>query len=150
MRKTTTTGTRELAAELQAGCSGARIGRLQRLVSRHYTEALRAHAMTLSQMELLATLVLHGGPVKPTALADALAVERSTMSRNLALLVEAGWVEAADTSASRRAMSVTITTAGADALVAAGRSWREAQTAVARALGRDANATLDRWIAQLT
>jgi DNA-binding MarR family transcriptional regulator len=139
----------EVAAELQADCLGVRVSRLQRLVLRHYAEALRPHDMTLSQMEILAALILHGDPVKPTALADFLAVERSTMSRNLALMTTLGWVQAAASSPSRRAMTVTLTPAGKDALLLARKAWAGAQATVAEALGADASAILDGWIERL-
>ena len=70
----------------------------------------------------------------------------STISRNLALMQNRGWVAVAETSATGRAMSVTITGAGIAAFTSAGTAWRRAQADAARMLGPDAAATLDHWL----
>ncbi len=131
---------------LQAGCLGLRVGRLQRLVSRHFAQALRPHGLTNPQMEVLAVLILHGDPVRPSVLADQLAVERSTMSRNLALMEESGWITASETSPTGRFMAVTITPAGKQKLAGARAAWIDAQAAALQVLGADAVGTLDTWL----
>jgi DNA-binding MarR family transcriptional regulator len=98
------------------------------------------------QLEVLASLVSAAGPVKPAALAARLMLERSTISRSLALMQNRGWVAVAETSATGRAMSVTITDAGIAAFTSAGTAWRRAQADAAKILGPDAAATLDHWL----
>jgi DNA-binding MarR family transcriptional regulator len=97
-------------------------------------------------MEVLASLISAAGPVRPAALAARLMLERSTVSRNLALMQNRGWVAVAETSATGRAMSVTVTDAGLAAFASAGTAWRRAQADAARMLGPDAAPVLDQWL----
>lgn len=78
--------------------------------------------------------------------AHQLPLERSTISRNLALMQNRGWVAVTETSATGRAMSVTITDAGITAFTSAGTAWRRAQADAASMLGPDAAPMLDQWL----
>ena len=73
-------------------------------------------------------------------------LERSTVSRNLALMQDRGWVAVAETSATGRAMAVTITDACLAAFTGASTAWRRAQADAARMLGPDAAPILDQWL----
>lgn len=137
----------ELAALMREGCLGVRISRLHRLVARRYDQALRPLGLTLPQLEVLAVLTLLG-PLKPAAVADALGVERSTISRNLAAMQARGWVSL-DASPAGRTVSVTLTEEGARTLGSARAAWTEAQTALVDVLGAPSAATLDSWLAAL-
>lgn len=139
----------ELAAAMQAGCLGVRVGRLQRLVAREFDQQLRPLGLSLPQMEVLSALVLSAAPVKPSDLAGWLAVERSTMSRNLTLLERRGLVKTSETSPTGRSLRVEITTAGTDALAGAEGAWSAAQQAVREVVGDEAVPILDTWLADL-
>jgi DNA-binding MarR family transcriptional regulator len=102
-------------------CVAVRIGRLHRLVARRFEQGLAPLDLTLPRLELLAWLTLAGGPVRPATLADRLAVERSTMSRNLARLEKRSWVQIAERSPMGRSMTVVITDAGREMLIRAER-----------------------------
>ena len=136
----------DLAAEVDGACLGMRVARLHRVVTRLYDQALQAAGLTQPQMEALTTLISAAGPVRPAALAARLMLERSTMNRNLALLQDKGWVAAAETSATGRAMAVTITDAGTAAFTGAVTAWRRAQADAAKMLGPDAAPMLDQWL----
>jgi DNA-binding MarR family transcriptional regulator len=97
-------------------------------------------------MEILAVLTVIGGPVKPAFIAEELAVERSTMSRNLALMEQKGLVTTAETSATGRSLTMSITDHGTQTFVHARRAWTEAQTAVIDLLGAAAPPLLDSWL----
>jgi DNA-binding MarR family transcriptional regulator len=88
------------------------------------------------------------GPLKPTAVAEALAVERSTISRNLSLMEQNGWIMV-ESSPSRRAVSVALTDKGMAILAEARTAWAPAQTHVVDLLGSDSPATIDAWLAAL-
>jgi hypothetical protein len=75
-------------------------------------------------------------------------LERSPVSRNLALMQDRGRVAVAETSATGRAMAVTITDAGLGAFTGASTAWRRAQADAARMLGPDAAPILDQWLGQ--
>ena len=136
----------DLAAEVAGACLGMRVARLHRVVARLYEQTLQTAGLTQPQMEVLASLISAAGPVRPAALAARLMLERSTISRNLALMQKKGWVAVAETSATGRAMSVTITNAGIAAFTGAGTAWRRAQADAARMLGPDATPMLDQWL----
>ena len=136
----------DLAAEVVGACLGMRVARLHRVVARLYEQALQTAGLTQPQMEILASLVSAAGPVRPAALAARLMLERSTISRDLALMQKRGWVGTAQASATGRAMSVTITDAGVAVFTGAGTAWRRAQADAASMLGSDAASTLDQWL----
>lgn len=136
-----------LAIAMRDGCLGVRVSRLHRLVARRFDQALRPLGLTLPQLEVLAVLMVRGS-LKPGAVAEALAVERSTISRNLSVMEQAGWV-ALDNSPSGRTVSVTITQDGIAALARAKAAWAEAQTYVAERVGAETPGTIDSWIAAL-
>ena len=139
----------DLARRMQETCLGTRVGRLHRIVGRHFDEALRPLGLSLAQIEILSALTVIGGPVRPRVVAEILAVERSTMSRNLTLLERRGLVDTTEHSASGRSLTVAITTHGASTLATARSAWSAAQAALVEQLGDEARATLDQWINQL-
>jgi DNA-binding MarR family transcriptional regulator len=136
----------DLAAEVGGACLGMRVARLHRVVARLYEHALQTAGLTQPQMEVLTILISAAGPVRPAALAARLMLERSTISRNLALMQKRGWVAVVETSATGRAMSVTITDAGRAAFTGASTAWRRAQADAAKMLGPDAASMLDQWL----
>ena len=136
----------DLAEEVRNACLGMRVSRLHRVVARVYEQELQTAGLSLPQMEILTVLVTAAGPVRQAALAAQLRAERSTVSRNLALMQKRGWVSVAETSPTGRAMSVTITGTGAAAFTRASTAWRSAQTTAAGMLGADAISVLDQWL----
>jgi DNA-binding MarR family transcriptional regulator len=136
----------DLAEEVRNACLGMRVTRLHRVVARVYEQELQTAGLSLPQMEILTTLITAAGPVRQAALAAKLMAERSTVSRNLALMQKRGWVTVAEISPTGRAMSVTITEAGVTAFTRASTAWRSAQTTAARILGPDATSVLDQWL----
>lgn len=138
-----------LTSRMAVECLGLRVGRLHRLVAREFEQRLRPLGLSLPQLEILAVLTMRGGPVRPTVLADLLGVERSTMSRNLAVLQDRGWVGATATSASGRSTAVAITDAGTTTLAAADLAWAQAQRALVDRVGPEAPGILDTWLAAL-
>lgn len=134
------------AARLARECLGVRITRLQRLVTRRYSDALRPLGMTTAQLEILAELALRGRTA-PTALAAALLVDKSTLSRNLALMD--AWL-IAERSPTGRAMAISLSPAGRAQLAAARAAWAKVQGRLVKQLGADAIATLDGWLTRLS
>lgn len=140
---------RALAGAMQNGCLGVRAGRLQRLISRRFDQALRPVGVTLPQMEILSALTIMEHPVKPAYVADKLSVERSTMSRNLTLMEAKGLIATTNRSASGRSLAVTITPVGSETLVRAGAAWTDAQSAVSAQIGEQAAEIMDIWTGKL-
>ncbi|MGA2493506.1 MAG: MarR family winged helix-turn-helix transcriptional regulator [Roseiarcus sp.] len=110
---------------------------------------LRPHGLRITQFTILANLILRGAtPV--TALAEALGADRTTLTRNLTLLMHNGWIETHVDENDARTHLVSATAKGRAVAQDALPAWRKAQNAVAAALGgadvaalrRLANATL--------
>src|SRR5258708_7182947 len=114
----------DLAEEVCGACLGMRVARLHRIVARVYEQALQTVGLSSPQMEILTTLINAGGPVRPSALAARLMLERSTVSRNLALMQKRGWVSVVEVSPTGRTMSMTIADTGVAAFTSARTAWR--------------------------
>src|SRR5262245_36790863 len=123
------------AAEMAQHCVSSRIGRLHRIVARRFELALAPFGVTPPQLEILAALTVADHAVSPSDLAQLLAVERSTMSRNLALMRERGLIATADRSPTGRVMTVAITDAKRATFAEARGAWRSAQDSVIAAVG---------------
>lgn len=112
-------------------CHKARMA--ARAITRGYDEALRATGLRATQLSVLAAVGARGA-LSIKALADSLAMERSTLTRNLRPLEEKGYVLLAPEARHRRRM-LTLTAAGRAALAAALPLWEAAQRATKRRLG---------------
>lgn len=130
-------------------CLGRRIARLHRLVSRRFEAELRESGLTLPQVEVLSEMAAFDEPARPSDIAAWLGIERSTISRNLDLLTQLGYVRAAETSATGRTTRVVVTEAGHQALADAEPAWERAQAWISAAVDDDALDALDRWLTAL-
>lgn len=117
------------------GCTCFALHKLTRTVMRLYDQHLAEAGLKTTQHSLL-RCVLHS-PLPVSQLAAVLGIERTTVTRNLKHLIEAGWVELR-AGADTRQRIVTITGAGRDKAQAAKQSWRRAQDELERTLGLDA------------
>lgn len=139
-------GAAEVAERVAGQCVAFRSRRLARLVTRLYDEALRGHGMTVAQFGLLAA-IQESAPVQPVELGDAIGMAKSTLSRNLDRLAEAGWVSREDLDRGR-GQEVRLTPQGQRALVVAMPAWEEAQAAARVRLGDDTHELLDRLLTE--
>ncbi len=72
-------------------CLAVRLRMLNRRLTRVYDEALRPHGLSVAQLNMLVAIAFTGH-ISPTALGEALDLEKSTLSRNVKRLVDQGWV----------------------------------------------------------
>lgn len=124
--------------------------KLSRLMSQRYDQALAPAGINLNQYSILRRT---GGQGRPLGeIAHALGMDRSTLSRDLKPLVEAGWIESV-AGADARQRRLRITAAGRRRIERAQPLWRAAQDQIDRGLGLDGiallHAQLDKAIAQL-
>jgi DNA-binding MarR family transcriptional regulator len=133
-----------------SGCTCFRLRKLTRRMTQHYDARLAPAGLRLTQYSLLANL--RAGPLTMSALADRMEMDRTTLTRNLKPLTDAGFVAVAP-GADARSRVVSVTGRGRDAWTAAREFWRQAQDEVNRALGADQiavlHATLDESLARL-
>src|ERR1700761_7808918 len=109
----------------QCVCTAAR--RRSRDLTRVFEKAMRGSGVRGTQFTLLATLV-QTGPMATTRLADFQGLERTTLTRNLALLVRDGFVRMRE-GEGRRVRKVTIPPAGEEAARRSYPFWKKAQDA---------------------
>ena len=108
-----------------ATCLGYRTRKLARAVTRLYTDRLRPLGLNLTEMNLLAAIAAQGS-VQPARLGRAMALEKSTLSRNSSRLVERGWVEVRD-HPDGRGVLLALTAHGNEMLLRAVPAWKQAQ-----------------------
>src|ERR1700722_16309269 len=117
----------DFTATRQSVCTAAR--RQSQDLTRIFENAMRGSGVRGTQFTLLATLV-QTGPIPTTRLADFQGLERTTLTRNLALLVRDGFVQIHE-GEDRRVRKVTITPSGEEAARRAFPFWKKAQDAAA-------------------
>jgi DNA-binding MarR family transcriptional regulator len=114
--------------------------RATRAVTALYDEALRASGLKLTQFSALRTLQ-RLGPVTISALAEEMALDRSTLGRNLLVLKRDGLVRLGEAD-DPRAWSVELTPRAEKVLTAALPGWEGAQEKIRRKLGAKGMAEL--------
>ena len=132
MNTTTLVPDQPAGARLQ-GCTNLKLRQLTRRITQHYDAELSRVGLRTTQSSLLSH-VLKLGPIQPGALAQAMRMEASTLTRNLKPLVTAGWVEVAG-GVDGRSRLIRITDDGRSKRQEAQRHWKAAQTSLNRVLG---------------
>jgi len=107
--------------------------RAARAVTRAFDRELRPYGIRATQFSMLVMLMLRG-PLAIGELAESLGVERTTLTRNLALTEREGWV-AIRPGDDARSRIVAATKKGRAAVTAALPAWRQAQLAATAAIG---------------
>ena len=126
----------ELASSVAHDCIGARVRMLNRMVTRVYDDALRPHGVRFSQMNIL-TVVACKGPVQPSEVAEILAIEKSTLSRNVRLMESNGWIESLPGERGHSQLLRT-TSSGERLYRRVFPDWEKAQKQIIKSLGEPA------------
>lgn len=114
-------------------CTCFNVRHAAREVTRFYDSVLAPSGVTATRFTLLGAIAL-SGEMPVTGLAEALALDRTTLSRNLRHLADEGLVRLAP-GADKRARIASLTAAGEAALNKAMPYWQDAQRRIADALG---------------
>ena len=132
-----------------SGCTCFKLRRLTRRVTAVYDRALAAAGIRVTQYSVQS----HVRRLKGTSiseLADALDMDRTTLTRNLKPLLDAGWVEIRPSADDARVRTVYITPAGQSQFQIARTYWRRAQADVTATIGSGEIASLhellDRYV----
>lgn len=113
-----------------------------RIVTRAYENAVKPLGLKATQFSILAAL--HGRPpVAMAKLAEAMGLERTSLTRNLRPLEEHGWVRIDSPAEDRRARRIAITAEGRAVVERAVPLWRRAQAETVAALQAEFGA--DAW-----
>src|SRR5215210_6976612 len=113
---------RARCVEVAATCAGFNLRRASRAVSQHFDHALAPAGLRMTQFTLLAAFAIGGTPSLGD-LAGALVTDRTTLSRNLRVIREAGLIEAVP-DADRRVQRFRLTERGRATLDAALPLWQ--------------------------
>jgi DNA-binding MarR family transcriptional regulator len=124
--------TQDLRACIDCLCLASR--RAARSITRAFDRQLRPHGIRATQFTLLVQLELRG-PTPLGVLAEALGMERTTLTRNLALLEAERWVETRADKEDARSRIISIAPKGRTIVAAALPAWRKAQAAASVAIG---------------
>ena len=127
----------------QLGCTCFKLRKLTRAMSRLYDQHLAAAGLKTTQYSVLVNAAR--APLPVAELAERLGMERTTLTRNLKPLVEAGWVELKAGADSRQRI-VTITEDGRAKVKQAYVVWRATQDAFEQLMGRDTVLELHRQL----
>ena len=127
-------------------CHKARMA--ARVVTRAYDDALRPTGLRATQVSVLAAVGARGA-LSIKSLADALQMERSTLTRNLRPLEKKGYVELAP-ERRYRSRVLTLTSAGRAALVSALPLWEGAQRKLKGRVGQHRWPTVQDGLSILT
>jgi DNA-binding MarR family transcriptional regulator len=122
------------------GCTNFKLRQLLRSVSRLYDAEIAQAGLKGSQYSLLSH-VLALGPIAPSALAERMGMDASTLSRNLRPLIDKGWVLQGP-GADARSRLLHITAAGTAKHAEAKLHWKRAQQTLNQRLGSEQVAQL--------
>jgi DNA-binding MarR family transcriptional regulator len=120
-------------------CLAAR--RAARAITREFDPALRSQGLRATQFTLLAALRL-AGPRSIGDLAETLSADRTTLTRNLAVAEQRGWVTIKVDRNDARSRIAAITPKGVRTLTAALPAWRKTQQRLTEMIGPQAAASL--------
>ncbi|MGH9831246.1 MAG: MarR family winged helix-turn-helix transcriptional regulator [Blastocatellia bacterium] len=127
---------REFSKARRGECACANVRKAGRALTRLYDEELRPSGLRITQYGILGvTMAME--PVTVTHLAEETVTDRTTLTRNLKILEDRGFISIREGN-DRREREVSLTTEGREALKAAYPFWKKAQARVMKELG-------DRW-----
>jgi len=114
-------------------CAHANLRKAMRIVSKFYDAALKPSGLRTTQFTLLLVLARRG-EMPLTKLSDLLALDRTTLTRNLKPLLAKGWLEIGREK-DERIRLISITEPGRSIVAEAIPLWRDAQTRITEGLG---------------
>jgi DNA-binding MarR family transcriptional regulator len=144
----------DAARQISEECICIRSRQLSRALTRLYDEDLRAGGPRTSQLAVLVAVARFGERgASMGRLAKVLVMERTTLSRNVRPLEDAGLLRVARDPADARGRIVLLTAAGERAIEAAHPLWKRSQKRVLALLGgkksHDLRDTLSRILERL-
>jgi DNA-binding MarR family transcriptional regulator len=122
------------AARQPVGCSNFKLRQATRVVSRHYDAVMAAATGLKTSQYSLLSHIDKLGPLQPSELAAHMALEPSTLSRNLQPLIAQGWVLVGP-GTNQRSRMLSLSEAGRAKRAAAKTAWKMAQLAFNDRLG---------------
>ena len=126
----------DLCVRVRAMCACNRLRRASRTITQLYDGAMAGGGLKVTQLPILVGLGA-AGELSISALADALALDRTTLTRNLGVLEERGLVATRESADEARVRIASLTPDGARVLAGALARWAEMQSSVEERFGAD-------------
>ena len=139
---------RRKVANVNANCTCFNLRRATRAVTQLYDDALRPSGLRVTQFSLLVILQANG-PMSISELAVHSGTDRTTLTRNAALLQAEGLVKV-DSGADARVRMLSLTAAGGRALEDAYPRWATVQETLSRQVGHEVVSRLLRDLSALS
>jgi len=128
-------------AEMLSSCVMMRTRLLSRVVTGIYDEGLAPFGVNSPQLALLLVL-FKMGTASRAEIGRYHRQDRSTLSRNLQIMLSAGWIEEVQDGTGGRARPIAVTSVGKKLLLRAEPAWRTAQAQACKILGADGVSTV--------
>ena len=126
----------DACSEVRAMCACNQLRRATRGITQLYDAALAPSRLKVTQLPILVGLG-SAGDLPVTTLADALALDRTTLTRNLKVLESRGLVRTSESEQDARVRMVSLTLEGSRVLSGALVRWEEMHREVEERFGRE-------------
>jgi len=126
----------EVCWEVRRMCACDQLRRATRGVTQVYDNAVGPSGLRITQLPIFVGLASEGD-LPLTVLADALALDRTTLTRNLKVLEDRGLIRTYEREDDARVRMVSITLEGSTMLTGALERWEAVQEFVESQFGRD-------------
>jgi DNA-binding MarR family transcriptional regulator len=136
-----------MAREIAGTCIAVRVRLINRVITSLYDEAMRPHGLRISQANILVALV-QLVEARPVEVCRVLRIEKSTLSRDIELMKQNGWVES-DPPTGGRNQILRVTPEGLALLETVHPAWKKAQAEAAGLIGEAGIGVLNEVAAQL-
>ncbi len=125
----------------QIPCYAYTVRHASRHLSQFYEGIIGASGLHAQQFTILA-IIQRGGPLSLTALADVLAMDRTTLTRSLQPIERDGYIAISSEASDKRSKLISITASGSAKLEEARVLWRQAQASFEERFGAERAAFL--------
>jgi DNA-binding MarR family transcriptional regulator len=139
----------EVCWEVRRLCACDQLRRVTRGVTQIYDSAMGPSGLRITQLPIFVGLASEGD-LALTALADGLALDRTTLTRNLKVLEDRGLIRTYEDADDARVRMVSITLEGSRMLTGALECWAQVQEFVEERFGRDRLIALEDELAALS
>ncbi|MCH9023276.1 MAG: winged helix-turn-helix transcriptional regulator [Planctomycetes bacterium] len=140
-------GQKGIADVIGQSCLAGRIRILSRSVTGIYDESLRPLGLKVTQMSIL-VVAARMGRVSPGRLAERLAMDKSTLSRNVERLERQGWLAVLE-GKDERSQLLQVTARGQKLLERAYPLWQQAQEQTEALLGERGSVAICRMVERI-
>lgn len=140
--------TKDVISEMAGGCLMGRARLLTRVLTGMYDDELRPFGLKATQLNLL-VVVAQLGPVRRIEIGRVIQLDPSTLTRNLQVMLNNGWIEEVADDEDRRGLPLQATRRGKELLANVSPAWKRAQSKAEHLLGSDGAALLRKLSSRL-